>query len=86
MPPDERSPHHLVPKMFKGRETVDLHRICHRKIHSLWSERELKNRFHDLELIRGQPEIRRFVQWLAGKPPGFYERTENARHKRGRRR
>lgn len=86
MPPGERSPHHLVPKMFKGRETVDLHRICHRKIHSLWSERELKNRFHDLDLIRAQPEIERFVQWLAGKPPAFYERTENARGKRGRRR
>lgn len=86
LPASERSPHHLVPKMFKGRETVDLHRICHRKIHSLWSERELKNRFHDIDLIRQQPEIRRFIQWLDSKPPEFYERTEDANQKRRRRR
>jgi hypothetical protein len=85
MPPGQRSPHHLVPKMFKGRETVDLHPICHRKIHSLWSERELKNRFHSIERILEAPEIRTFVAWVRGKPAEFYERTEDARRKRRRR-
>lgn len=85
MPRGQRSPHHLIPKMFKGRETVDLHPICHRKIHSVWSERELKNHFHTIERIRAAPEIETFVRWVKGKPAGFYQRTENARRKRTRR-
>ena len=35
--------HHLIPKTFKGKETITLHRICHEKIHSTFSERELYN-------------------------------------------
>lgn len=33
--------HHLVPKSLKGREQFPIHRICHRKIHATFSEREL---------------------------------------------
>lgn len=86
MPPAEQSPHHLIPKMFKGREVVLLHRICHRKIHSLWTERELKRHYHTIPRILEHPDIQTFVRWLAGKPPEFYERTENARRRQRRRR
>lgn len=85
MPAEERSPHHLVPRMFRGRETVTLHRICHRKIHSLWTERELKNHFHTIERIREHPDVRQFVAWLRSKPPDFYQRTSESRRKRRRR-
>ena len=85
MPEEQRSRHHLIPKKFKGRETVELHAICHNKIHSLWSERELKNRFPTIELILAEPEIQRFVAWLAGKPPEFYERTEDSGGRKPRR-
>ncbi|MCW2275211.1 hypothetical protein GJ654_14400 [Rhodoblastus acidophilus] len=37
---------HLMPKTFGGRETVALHPICHRKIHTSLSERELRDRYH----------------------------------------
>ena len=37
---------HLVPKCKKGKETVWLHRICHQKIHSIWTEIELAKEFH----------------------------------------
>jgi len=85
MPVAERSPHHLVPRMFKGREVVHLHRICHRKIHATWSERELKNHYHTIERILTHPQIANFVRWVAKKPPGFYERTEDTRRRRQRR-
>lgn len=71
--------HHLVPKTYKGRETVPLHPICHRKIHSVLSERELKDRFHTVEALRAHPDIAAFVTWLAKKPPDFYERTATSR-------
>jgi hypothetical protein len=86
MPVGHRSPHHLIPKMFKGREVVHLHPICHRKIHATWTERELKNRYHTVERILEHPDIQTFAAWVAGKPADFYERTEDARSKRRRRR
>ncbi|MCS6877182.1 MAG: HNH endonuclease [Geminicoccaceae bacterium] len=74
--------HHLVPRSRGGRETVFMHRICHRKLHSLWNERELERSFCDIEAIRAHPEIRKFVAWLANKPPTFWAPTRPARRLR----
>ena len=30
--------HHLVPNSKKGKETVTLHKICHSKLHSVFTE------------------------------------------------
>lgn len=75
--------HHLVPKTEGGRETVWMHRICHRKIHSVLDERALATRFADIDALRAHPEISRFVAWVATKPAEFMKRTEP---KGGRRR
>jgi hypothetical protein len=77
--------HHFVPRSEGGRDAVPLHRVCHRKLHSLWTERELATAFSTPEAILAHPEIRRFVLWLQRKPPEFWVRTETARGK-GRRR
>jgi hypothetical protein len=75
--------HHLTPKTFGGRETVPLHPICHRKIHTTLSERELRDRHHTLDALRANLEIALFLRWIANKPPDFHTRTET---RRGRRR
>jgi len=67
--------HHLTPKTFGGRETVALHPICHRKIHTTLSERELLRVFHNIEALRGHEEIARFIAWVAKKDPDFYAPT-----------
>lgn len=74
--------HHLVPKTFGGRETVALHPICHRKIHTTLSERALRDRYHTLDALRAQPDINLFLRWIANKAPDFYTRTETARSRR----
>jgi hypothetical protein len=74
--------HHLVPKSEGGRRTVVMHRICHRKIHSVLEERDLATTYPDPEALRAHPEIARFVRWLARKPPEFYKRTETAKARR----
>lgn len=76
--------HHLIPKTFGGRETVALHPICHRKIHTTLSERELRDRYHTLEALRVQPDINLFLRWIAKKPSDFYTRTESSRARRRR--
>ena len=84
MPAETRSRHHLVPKSHKGRDTVTLHRICHRKIHSLFTERELARTYNTIERLLAQPDIAAFRTWVAKKPPEFYAPTFASRRKRRR--
>src|SRR5262245_10132652 len=37
--------HHPVPRSHGGRETVTMHKICHRAIHAMLSEQELAEAF-----------------------------------------
>jgi 5-methylcytosine-specific restriction endonuclease McrA len=74
--------HHLVPKTFKGKEQFAIHKICHRKIHSVFTERELLKSYHTWEALRASDEIRTFIDWVAGKPPEFYVRTATSERKK----
>lgn len=74
--------HHLVPRTFKGREQFPVHKICHRKIHSVLSERELLQHYHTWEALRAHPDIAAFIVWVARKPPGFWTSTATAKAKR----
>ena len=76
--------HHLVPKTFKGTEQFPIHKICHRKIHSVFTERELFNAFNTWEALRQHPEIRTFIGWVLKKDPAFYVRTASTNEKRRR--
>ncbi len=91
MPPDEMCPvclrplgkrrekHHLVPRSEGGRATVAVHPICHRKIHSVFSERELAVEYATPQALRTHPEIAAFIKWVAKRPPDFHRRTERKR-------
>jgi len=48
---EKPSKHHLIPRTFKGRDIVLLHRVCHRQIHATFTERELLNYYHTIERI-----------------------------------
>ncbi len=74
MPYDE---HHIVPKSKGGRETVTLHRICHSKIHSVFSLTELRNHYNNINSIKKHEEIKKFIKWVSGKPATFYKRTRS---------
>ena len=76
--------HHLVPKTFKGKEQFPIHKICHRKIHSAFTERELLRSYHTWEALRSHEEIRAFIDWVAKKPPDFYTRTYTSNDKKRR--
>lgn len=78
--------HHIVPKTFKGRETFLIHTVCHSKIHSVLTERELLQTYNTFEALRAHPEIQRFVQWLQGKPPEFRSKNKKTRRMKNRRR
>jgi len=75
--------HHMVPKSRGGKETEYLHKICHRKIHSIWTEKELEKEFNNAEKIKEHEEMKKFIKWVRKKEPDFYDKTEN--HKRKKR-
>ena len=82
LPGPSADEHHLVPRSQGGTRTVRLHRVCHQKIHATLSERELRNHYSTAERLRAHPEIRRFIAWLANKPPGYFDRTGFSRLRR----
>ena len=71
--------HHVLPRSEGGRETVPLHPICHRTIHASASNAELARLYPTLEALREREDIRRFVTWIADKPPDFHAPTRKHR-------
>jgi hypothetical protein len=78
--------HHLVPKSRKGKVQEPIHKICHRKIHATYTEKELEKRFHTWEELRAQEPIKVFIEWVKDKDPGFYLSTRETADRRGKRR
>jgi 5-methylcytosine-specific restriction enzyme A len=76
-----QSRHHLVPKLKGGArgETVQLHQVCHAAIHARHSEAELARRLADVESLRRDPEIARFLAWVRTKPDDFHAPTRATR-------
>jgi hypothetical protein len=70
-----------------------MHKICHSKIHSIWSEAELRDIFdagdedHYWSTLKGDERIQTFVKWVSKKPPEYRNSNKMANdHKRKRRR
>lgn len=80
------SKHHLVPKSEGGRhgETVILHHICHQKIHSLFTERELATIYNTIDDLKSHPEMWKFIKWVRKQDPDFYQRNRRSKKKGSR--
>jgi hypothetical protein len=59
--------------------TVPVHPICHRTIHATLGNAELARRYADADALRAQPDIARFLVWIADKPPDFHAPTQRRR-------
>lgn len=61
---------------------VRMHQICHSTIHSRYGETELARRLSDIESLRADPEIVRFIAWVRKRPDDFHARTRTSRPRR----
>lgn len=77
--------HHLVPKTYKGKITIPIHKICHQKIHATFSEYELAKHYHTPERIRDHTEIATFIVWVQKKEPGYYTKNDDTAARKRRR-
>lgn len=74
--------HHMTPKCRGGKETEFLHKVCHRKIHSIWTEKELEKEFNNADKIREHEEIQKFIKFISKKDPDFYDKNEQHKRKK----
>lgn len=74
--------HHLVPKTFGGKVVVPMHQICHRKVHSLFTERELLRVYNTFDALRSHSDIQVFVAWVSSKDSAFYVSSDVAKRRR----
>jgi hypothetical protein len=74
--------HHPVPRSHGGRAAVTMHKICHRALHAMLSERELAEEFCDFDKLRVHPMLGQFIAWVKKRPPEYYDRTRWARSRR----
>ena len=53
------SKHHLIPKSRGGKdsELIEIHNICHQKIHSVFSLKELRDEFNTVEKLVEHEEM-----------------------------
>lgn len=65
--------HHLTPrsKLKKGETTptIWICAACHRQLHALFSNQELRDEYHSLERLRDEPRMRRFLNWVRRQDP-----------------
>lgn len=77
--------HHFVPKLKGGKEMTLLHVICHRKLHSVFSESEMARYYNTPERCKEHPEIIKFIKWLKNKDPEFLESHKEHNSKKNKR-
>ena len=77
--------HHLVPKCRGGRETKLMHRVCHNKVHSVFSEKQLEKDFSTVDDLLADEQIQKFVAWVQKKEPEFYDKNEDTAARKRRR-
>ncbi|RVU38294.1 HNH endonuclease [Hwanghaeella grinnelliae] len=75
--------HHWIPRSKGGSGWSTLHRICHKKIHSLFSEDTLAKEFSSAEALLAHPDIQTFVKWVRKQPPELIGRHAKPNRRRG---
>ena len=64
--------------------TVDLCRPCHRNVHASLSNGDLERGYDSLEALSSHPDVKRFTDWVSGKPHGRAGSSQQARRTPGR--
>jgi hypothetical protein len=71
--------HHWHPRSLGGRVAEPLHLICHRKLHSLFTDKELATTYATPEALQQRPQMQTFIRWVRRRPPEFIDRHKKPR-------
>ena len=59
--------HHPVPKSRGGRDVVPMHPFCQQTLIANFTNSELQRHATDVEALLTNPNVRKFVDWVANK-------------------
>ena len=74
--------HHLIPKCKGGKVIESIHKICHRKIHASFSEKQLEKAYHTWSSLQENDIIKTFIKWVQTKPSEFYSGSNEIKTRR----
>lgn len=77
--------HHLIPRTFKGKVKVPVHKMCHQKLHATFTEREMANWYHTPERMLEHKQIQKYVTWIQKRPLDFYDKNKDTKERKRRR-
>lgn len=60
----ETTRHHLTPKNRKESAVAPICDPCHRQIHAVFTNHELKQRFNTVADLKESAEMRKFASWI----------------------
>jgi hypothetical protein len=63
--------HHPIPKSRGGREIVPMHSVCQQTIIANFTNSELQRHGMNAQGLLENPNVRKFVDWVANKDPDF---------------
>ena len=63
--------HHPVPKSRGGRDVVPMHSVCQQTVIANFTNSELQRHGTNVEGLLENPNVRKFVDWVANKDPDF---------------
>jgi 5-methylcytosine-specific restriction enzyme A len=90
VPPHLITQHHLKPvsRGGKAEHKTPLCKPCHKQLHAVFSNAELDDQLHSLELLRASPRLEGFLKWIRKQKADRNFRTimSNAHPKKRRRR
>ena len=69
--------HHLIPPSKGGKDssTVPMHKICQAKVHTVFTETELKTYYHTVDRLKEHDDIAKFIKWVSKKELEFFDTT-----------
>ena len=67
--------HHPVPKSRGGRDVVPMHPICQQTLMANFTNSELQRHGTDVDALLANPNVRKFVDWVAKRDPDFTATT-----------
>lgn len=67
--------HHPVPKSRGGRDVVPMHPICQQTLIANFTNSELQRYGMEVQGLLDNPNVRKFVDWVANKDPDFNATT-----------
>jgi len=80
VPENQESRHHIYPKNCKLSKKIPkskrfqcetLHDVCHKYLHSVFTNKELVRTYNTITKIKKHDKIQSFISWIKNKPIEF---------------